>query len=353
VNVKLNGRAAASQRNIHALFLASALFSGLIMFAVRHASADSNDPCPFGNGLDPIARCTETLLSPKLLPEDKPYALWQRGWSLYDASKYAEALADFDSAIDLIPNDTTDAAQNLHPVGSAERETHDQGWDLVYRYGDFFAGRATTLMWLGRFDEAVDAASNAEATFHSKQLKAYAQDLLAEIRQRMGNVAEAEQLYRQAIDLDATSAKPLYDLALLKLTTGQRDGIGPVLEEAITREPYFREPALLLVALKLPSPERKEELLHRNDHLAVTGWDDAIAEYLAGRIDLTALMKRPEETDDEADRYRLFQIHFFLGVASMAKADAIGHFESAMATVAVHAVEYRASQAMLANLTKN
>jgi len=335
------------------VLLGWAILSGLLIFTTEFATADSADPCPFGQGSSAISQCTHTLQSPKLLPEDKPYALWWRGWAYYNASQYVAALADFDAAIALIPNDTTDPAQELHPRGSAEREKHDQDWDLVYRFGDFFAGRATALMWLGRFNEAMDAAGKAEAVFHSKQMKAYARDLQAEIHLRMGNVPEAERLYLQAIDLDVTSATPLYDLALLKLATGERDGIGPILEKAIIREPYFREPALLLVALKLSSPERKEELLPRNDHWAVTGWDDAIAEYFAGRIDLAALMKRPAETDVETDRYRLFNIHFFLGVASMTKAEAIGHFESAMATGADHAFEYLAAQAMLTNLRKN
>jgi tetratricopeptide (TPR) repeat protein len=351
--LNLRKQAAVSQLSLQAVFLVWAIFFGQATFAIQRASADSIDPCPFGSGPGVISRCTQTLQSPRLLPEDKPYALWRRGWAYYEALSYVAALADFDAAIELIPRDTTDPVQDLHPLGSAERESRDQDWDLVYRFGDFFAGRAATLMWLGRFDEAVAAAGEAEATFHSKQLKAYARNLQAEVHLRMGNVAEAERLYRQAIDLDVTSAKSLYDLALLKLTTGERDGIGAILEKAITREPYFSEPALLLVALKLSSPEQKEELLPRNDHWAVTGWDDAIAEYLAGRIDLAALMKRPEGTDDEANQYRLFQIHFFLGVASTTKAEAVGHFESAIATGADHADEYRAAQAMLTNLRKN
>lgn len=329
-------------------------FLVLVSLTAQRAVADSTDPCPFGGGPGAISRCTQTLQSPRLLPADKLYALWARGWANYNASQYVAALSDFDAAIALIPNDTTYPGQGLHPPGSAERERSDQDGDLLYPFGDFYVGRATMLMWLARFDEAIGAAGKAETTFRSQQRKADARALQAEINLRMGDAVEAERLYRQAADLDTTSYEPLYDMALLKLSKGESHGIGVILEEAIGRDPISRKPTVLLVALNLSSPERKEELLPRNEHREYD-WDDAIVEYFAGRIDLAALMKRPEGTDVSADGYRLCNIHFFLGVAAISidKAAAIGHFESAIATGADHSVEYFASQLMLTKLSGN
>jgi tetratricopeptide (TPR) repeat protein len=310
------------------------------------------NPCPFGGGPGEISVCTQTLQDPRLLPEDKPYALWARGRANYDASQYVAALADFDAAIKFMPSIIPDPARDLYPAGS---ETHDQDWDLMYPFGEFFNGRAQALMHLGRFDEAVAAAVQAEATFHSKARAAGARAIQAEIKLRMGKAGEAERLYRQAAELDTTWSEPLYDLALLKLVGGENDSVGAVLEEAVGRDPISREPAILLVALNLSSPEKTKELLPREEDWDVLGSDKAIAEYFAGRIDLAALMKRPDGMEAHGDRYRLCEIHFFLGVAAISidKAAAIDHFEAAVATDADHSMEYLASQLFLKKLNDN
>jgi tetratricopeptide (TPR) repeat protein len=333
--------------------------------AANVAIADMDNPCPFGSSEDTIQRCTETLDSPQLSDKDRPYALWLRGWRLYQRAKYPEALADFDGAIKLIPaGDPIRYLQGLlsktlgPKIEPFEQEQHDQDADLIYPFGDFYAGRAATLIALNRLPEAASAAEQAEGEFKSKRMDGYARTFRAIAYERMGQLDRAEKLYREAADL-TTDGEPLYDLALLLLKSNRTKEAALILEKSVHRDTMFRKSFLLLYGLQ-SAPNREHDLV-TTAHVSGLEYfseEERISDYFAGRMSLDDLMKRPEayEGDDVADSGRLCEIHFFLGQASLSEGDkqqAASHFKAAIATSADQLPEYLAAGAELKSLGLN
>jgi tetratricopeptide (TPR) repeat protein len=353
-----------NRSNLPLILARLALGAGLAM-TTRIAIADVANPCPIGSSEDTIERCTETLASPQLSDEDRPYALWLRGWRYYQRAKYPEALADFDGAIKLIP--AGDPIQYLQgalakavgpKIDPSEQEQHDEDADLVYPFGDFYAGRAATLIALNRLPEAVSAAEKAEDEFKSKRMDAYARTFRAIAYERMSQPDQAEKLYREAAEL-TPDGEPLYDLALLLLKSNRTKDAGLVLEKSIHRDARFRKSFLLLYVLQ-SAPNRASDLV-TTAHVSGLEYfseEERISDYFAGRMSLDDLMKRPEayEGDDVANSGRLCEVHFFLGQAALSDGDkqgAMGHFKAAVATGADQLPEYLASVAELKTLKLN
>lgn len=151
----------------------------------------------------------------ELDPED-PSGWFGKGGVLDSLGQYEEALISFDKAIELTDKITFKWAYpwnakgctliNLERYGDAIKE-FDKALELDPKFSLAWNGRGTALLQLGRKDEALNAFDNAIENDHK-----YADPWLGRgnVLDSLGMYPEAIDSYDNAIKLDPTSAKPWY-----------------------------------------------------------------------------------------------------------------------------------------------
>jgi hypothetical protein len=227
---------------------------------------------------------------------------------------------------------------------------------MLRSYGDWHLGRACALAGLEHFAEAQEAVAQGEALFISDQGRAHARTELALIFGQMHALEKAEAAYREAVALMSGAGKDAiyerYRLALILLARDEAAAVPGVLSSRAALDYPFREPSILLYVLGLLQPDQVQEVLSKSI-IASRGDGDFLADYFAGRIDAAGLLARPDDYNDVDQQDRLCVIHFFLGEWMLPKnrAEAIAHFQAAVATGSRYLPEYMAAHAILQRLT--
>jgi tetratricopeptide (TPR) repeat protein len=133
-----------------------------------------------------------------------PVALRTRGWALYRLDREQEALADFDQAIDLAPDDQRALAyrgENYRWLGRYEEALADltRAIDLNPEDGWATASRGETYRWLGRYEEALADLTRA---IDLDPQYSWALASRGEVYRQMGRYEEALADLTRAIGLD-------------------------------------------------------------------------------------------------------------------------------------------------------
>ena len=137
-------------------------------------------------------------------------ARFDKGVTLYDAGQFAEALAEFNAALEKDPKQPA----------------------ILARAGDCYAKLDKNDEALAAYDKALELTPNDTSLYTNKGV----------ILSKTGKTAEAQELFKKAAELDPlAAAKNFYNLGLIMINAGDTEKATDALKRAIAADSNFAE----------------------------------------------------------------------------------------------------------------
>ena len=245
-----------------AFALAFFVFTGTNSGAAASASTTAAQECGLaGNAASRIAACTASILSAELLGEDATHAYRLRALAHRDAGEYDRAIADFDAALQLQPENASilferagtfttlgdygnaisdDRCLAINPANSrayfqrgvtryrlgdhsSAVDDYNQALRLDPEYAPAYNERAWALYLLGDYPQALDDTRHALSV---KPNMAPALDTRGHVLTALGRPDEGLSAFEQAMDAGGRRFIRLYQSALIRhgYYAGKADG---------------------------------------------------------------------------------------------------------------------------------
>ncbi len=205
-----------------------------------------NRPPNWGAIVDELAVIYEEVTGQKATleitgPEMQVHELIDKGYSLTELKRFDEALAAYDRAIALQPDNALAWARKGRALRLMERydeglAAYERALDIFPRYGWAWRGKGLVLERLNRLEEALFAYEQAVQIKPNEVWNWYNQ---ADVMQSMNRYADAIPLLQKALEIDPQHPNSWAKLGQVYRLMGEQEDAVYAYEKAIDFEPEY------------------------------------------------------------------------------------------------------------------